>query len=44
MEKKNNRFECPEAIIVEFNNDDVIMASGPGGDLGLPGDEWWSGE
>ena len=40
MEKKN-KFEFPEAIIVEFNNEDIIVTSSVFGDLfgGEPGDE-----
>lgn len=37
MEKK--RFAIPEAIIVAFNDEDIIVTSGPGGLFGEGGDE-----
>ena len=41
MEKK---FEIPEAIIIDFENDDIITGSGPGYRWGLNGDEWQNGD
>ena len=41
MEKKKE-FECPELIIVLFDDDDIIMTSGPGG-IGNNGSEWYEG-
>lgn len=41
MEKKKE-FECPELIIVLFDDDDIIMTSGPGG-VGSNGSEWYEG-
>ena len=37
MEKE---FELPEAIIIDFTNDDIITSSGPGRAYGANGDEW----
>ena len=37
MEKK---FECPEAIIVLFNEEDIITESSFGLRYGANGDEW----
>ena len=34
------RFECPEATIVEFKDEDIIVTSGPGNGWGEPGDEY----
>ena len=34
MKKNNKKFECPEAIIVTFNDEDIILTSGTFGD-------WW---
>ena len=42
MEKKKE-FECPELIIVLFDDDDIIMTSGPGG-IGSNGSEWYEGQ
>ena len=45
MENKK-KFENPEAIIVEFYNEDIILASGPGDPFGKEGDDfhgWWGG-
>ena len=37
MEKK---FELPEAIIIDFEDEDIITTSGPGRAFGATGDEW----
>ena len=42
MEEK--RFLIPEAIIVNFNNEDIIVTSGEGWDFGLGEDDWQDGE
>ena len=39
MEKKKI-FESPKATIIEFNNDDIIMTSGPGAVKGQQYDDW----
>ena len=44
MEKKE--FICPEAIIIEFDNDDIITGSGVGAGQGQDFDDWttdWNG-
>ena len=38
--EKNKKFENPEAIIIQFNDEDIIVTSGPGEGPGQPGDEW----
>ena len=38
MEKKK-QFELPEVIIIEFDNKDIILTSGPGDPLGYD-DDW----
>lgn len=38
MEKK--RFLIPEALVVEFNDDDIIVTSGEGWNFGLDEDDW----
>ena len=42
MEKK--RFLIPEAIIVKFNDEDIIVTSGEGWDFGLGEDDWEDNE
>ena len=37
---KNKKFELPEAIIVAFDNEDIIFTSGPGWNFGLDEDDW----
>lgn len=39
MESKK-KFEMPEAIVVAFADEDIILTSGPGDQYGQPGDEW----
>lgn len=41
MKKKN--FEQPEAIIIEFNNEDIIFTSGTGEAPGQSYDDWGGG-
>ena len=38
--EKKKAFEYPEAIIIEFNDEDVIATSGPGEGPGQPTDDW----
>ena len=38
--KKKNRFECPKAIVIRINDDDIILTSGPGGGTSEEGDDW----
>lgn len=42
MEEKK-KFECPEAIIVDFNDEDIILTSGPGAGMGQGYDDWIGG-
>lgn len=42
MEEK--RFLIPEAIIVGFNDEDIIVTSSEGWDFGLGEDDWQDGE
>ena len=42
MENKK-KFENPEAVIVEFIDNDIIMTSGPGGTPGQDYDDWDTG-
>ena len=42
MEEK--RFLIPEAIIVRFSDEDIIVTSGEGWDFGLGEDDWYDGE
>ena len=42
MEEK--RFLIPEALIVRFNNDDIIVTSGEGWNFGLDEDDWQDDE
>lgn len=40
MENKRE-FECPQAIIIEFDDNEIIVTSGPGGEgPGQPTDDW----
>ena len=41
MDKK--MFECPEAIVIEFYNDDIILTSGTGEGPGQEYDDWITG-
>ena len=41
--KKEKRFVKPEAEIVEFCNDDIILTSGEG-DVGGINYPWWNGD
>ena len=41
--KKEKRFVKPEAEIVEFYNDDIILTSGEG-DVGGINYPWWNGD
>ena len=38
--KKKTEFENPEAIVVVFNDEDIIVTSGPNGGPGQSGDFW----
>ena len=42
MEKKKN-FESPKAIVIEIDNEDIILTSGPGGAPGLGYDDFEHG-
>ena len=42
MEKK--LFELPEAIIISFNSDDIILTSDTGWNFGLDEDDWTDDE
>ena len=41
---EDKRFLIPEAIIVRFNDGDIIVTSGEGWDFGLGEDDWQDGE
>ena len=40
--KNKKRFLIPEAEIIRFNNDDIILTSGEG-DIGEINHPWWGG-
>ena len=44
--EKDKVFIIPEAIVVQFKAEDIIVTSGDVGDWwgGQEGDEWWDGE
>lgn len=41
--KKEKIFEKPIAIVIEFNNDDIILTSGEGDIGGINYPYWWGG-